>query len=44
MVEALLVDLLEVFLGTLGSNHIDGLGDVEAIRGGSRGPPSTRSS
>ena len=32
MVEAVLVDLLEVFLGTLGSNHLDGLRDVEAIR------------
>ncbi|MEP6502294.1 MAG: GGDEF domain-containing protein [Betaproteobacteria bacterium] len=32
MVEALLVDLLEVFLGTLGTNHDDGMRDVEAIR------------
>jgi diguanylate cyclase (GGDEF)-like protein len=31
-VESLLVDLLEVFLGTLGSNHDEGLHDVEAIR------------
>ena len=31
-VESLLVDLLEVFLATLGSNPDDGLGDVEAIR------------
>ena len=31
-VESLLVDLLEVFLGTLGANHDDGWGDVEAIR------------
>ena len=31
-VESLLVDLLEVFLGTLGSNHDEGLGDLEAIR------------
>ncbi len=30
--ESLLVDLLEVFLGTLGGNHDEGLGDVEAIR------------
>lgn len=32
MVEALLVDLLEVFLATLGTNHDEGLRDVEAIR------------
>jgi diguanylate cyclase (GGDEF)-like protein len=32
MVEALLVDLLEVFLGTLGTNHDEGMRDVEAIR------------
>jgi len=31
-VESLLVDLLEVYLGTLGSNHDEGLGDLEAIR------------
>ena len=31
-VESLLVDLLEVFLGTLGDKHDEGLGDVEAIR------------
>jgi diguanylate cyclase (GGDEF)-like protein len=31
-VESLLVDLLEVWLGTLGTNHDEGLGDVEAIR------------
>ena len=30
--ESLLVDLLEVFLATLGANHDDGMGDVEAIR------------
>ena len=32
MVEALLVDLLEVFLATLGTDHDEGLRDVEAIR------------
>ncbi len=31
-VESLLVDLLEVFLATLGANPDDGLGDVETIR------------
>ena len=31
-VESLLVDLLEVFLTTLGANHDEGLGDLEAIR------------
>ena len=31
-VESLLVDLLEVFLGTLGTDHDEGLRDVEAIR------------
>jgi diguanylate cyclase (GGDEF)-like protein len=31
-VESLLVDLLEVFLATLGTNHDQGLRDVEAIR------------
>ena len=31
-VESLLVDLLELFLGTLGTNADDGLGDIEAIR------------
>ncbi|MEO5690379.1 MAG: GGDEF domain-containing protein [Burkholderiaceae bacterium] len=31
-VESLLVDLLEVYLATLGANHDEGLGDVEAIR------------
>lgn len=31
-VESLLVDLLEVYLGTLGGNHDEGLGDLEAIR------------
>jgi diguanylate cyclase (GGDEF)-like protein len=30
--ESLLVDLLEVFLGTLRGDHDEGLGDVEAIR------------
>ena len=31
-VESLLVDLLEVYLATLGGNHDEGLRDVEAIR------------
>ena len=31
-VESLLVDLLEVFLATLSTNHDDGMGDVETIR------------
>src|SRR3954471_5745255 len=32
VVEGLLVDLLELFLGPLGTNHEDGMRDVEAIR------------
>ena len=31
-VEELLVNLLVLFLGTLGTNHVDGLRDVQAIR------------